>query len=137
MTSSLPAAAKHLLPIIVTICMRDSDAFAIQALVSICEAHGATFERKTTVPLLLVIFAVFVSSNLEVNINERMKPILRLGGGPYKHKIGVGELNKEEIMALMIGAMARLDNPAFPLRLPSELGGARSTSNINMLFEFS
>ncbi|KAF8171593.1 hypothetical protein K438DRAFT_1773145 [Mycena galopus ATCC 62051] len=114
-----PAAGKHLLPIIVSICMKEADLHAIQGLLSVCDAFGATFERKKTFELLLLILALYVHLKPEVDINERMKLILGLNRGPYK--IEVAELEKEELMELMMGAMARLGNPAFPLRMPSEL----------------
>ncbi|KAJ6496178.1 hypothetical protein C8R45DRAFT_1094433 [Mycena sanguinolenta] len=98
------------------------DLQAIQVLLSVCDAYGATFEPKKTTPLLLLIFAVYVNLKPDVDIIERMKPILRRDGGPYK--IEVAELETEELMELMMGAMERLGNPAFPLRLPTELAGA-------------
>ncbi|KAJ7730417.1 hypothetical protein B0H16DRAFT_1469580 [Mycena metata] len=116
-----PAAGKHLLPTIVSICMKEADLQAIQGLLSVCDAYGATFERKKTSSLLLLILAVYVHLKPDVDINERMKPILRLDWGPYQ--IEVAELEKEELMELMMGAMERLGNPAFPLRLPNELAG--------------
>ncbi|KAJ7915621.1 hypothetical protein B0H13DRAFT_2324183 [Mycena leptocephala] len=76
-----PAAGKHLLPIFVSICMKEADLQAVQGLLSVCDAYGATFERKKTVPLLLLIIAVHVHLKPDIDINERMKPILRLDGG--------------------------------------------------------
>jgi hypothetical protein len=102
--------------------MKEADLQAIQGLLSVCDAYGATFERKKTVPLLLLIIAVHVHLKPDIDINERMKPILRLDGGPYK--IEVAELEKGELMELIMGAMERLGNPAFPLRLPTELASA-------------
>ncbi|KAJ7860502.1 hypothetical protein B0H13DRAFT_1900954 [Mycena leptocephala] len=101
-----PAAGKHLLPIIVSICMKEADLQAVQGLLSVCDAYGATFERKKTVPLLLLIIAVHVHLKPDIDINERMKPILGLDGGPYK--IEVAELEKGELMELIMGAMERL-----------------------------
>jgi hypothetical protein len=102
--------------------MKEADLQAVQGLLSVCDAYGATFERKKTIQLLLLIFAVYVHLKPDVDINERMKPILRLDGGPYK--IEVAELEKEELMELIMGAIERLGNPAFPLRSLTEVAGA-------------
>ncbi|KAF8173179.1 hypothetical protein K438DRAFT_2054673 [Mycena galopus ATCC 62051] len=119
LAATSPMACKHLLPAIVSICLKYPSYGSAHGLLILCDMYGATFDAKKTEKVIIFLIATFAQSE-EVKIFERLKTILGSDGGPFKIEVADPEWDKEKLKKVMLAALKRLDNPPIPIQIPGE-----------------